>query len=165
VHWSDEAVWRARSSRHVTTWPPCACVCVRVCVCVCVKSTQLAAPALVSRHVAILVPDDIDLCRKREWDLTDDHFINKVWCPLTAKEQHFPLKTVHLKVCQCTIVDVRRTMTLFQYLLIQNRTVHSPTFSLMTRTIDPSSPMAQSVCVCVCVCACVRLAYDVILRR
>ena len=38
------------------------------------KSTQLAVPALVSRHVAILVPVDIDLCRKREWDLTHDHF-------------------------------------------------------------------------------------------
>jgi len=34
-----------------------------------VKSTQVAAPALGSRHVAILVPVDIDLCRKREWDL------------------------------------------------------------------------------------------------
>jgi len=45
-----------------------------------VKSTQLAAPALVSRHVAILVPVGIDLCRKREWDLTHNHF---------------PLKTVH----------------------------------------------------------------------
>jgi len=45
-----------------------------------VKSTQLAAPVLVSRHVAILVPVDIDLYGKREWDLTHDHF---------------PLKSVH----------------------------------------------------------------------
>jgi len=45
-----------------------------------VKSTQLAVPALVSRHVAILVPVDVDLCRKREWDLTHDIF---------------PLKSVH----------------------------------------------------------------------
>ena len=37
------------------------------------KSTQLAAPVLVSRRVAILVTVDIGLCRKREWDLTHDH--------------------------------------------------------------------------------------------
>jgi len=59
------------------------------------------------------------------------------------------LKQFIVKVCQCTIVDVRQTLTLFEYLLIQNRMVHSPTHS---RTIDPSSPMAQSMCVCVCVC-------------
>jgi len=59
-----------------------------------------------------------------------------------------------VKVCHCTIVDVRRTVTLFEYLLIQNQTVHSPTHSPMTRTIDPSSPMAQSIHACVCVCDC-----------
>jgi len=96
-----------------------------------VKSIQLAAPALVSRHVTILVPVGIDLCRKREWDLT--HISH--------------LKQFIVKVCQCTIVDVRRTVTLFKYLLIQNRMVHSPTHSPMTWTIDPSSLMARSVCV------------------
>ena len=31
--------------------------------------TQLAVPALVSRHIAFLVSVDIDLCRNREWVL------------------------------------------------------------------------------------------------
>jgi len=39
-----------------------------------VKSTQLVVPALVSWHVAILVPVGIDLRRNRNWDLTHDHF-------------------------------------------------------------------------------------------
>ena len=58
------------------------CACVFVCVCVfywkwnwlVLKFTQLAAPALVSRHVAILVPVGIDLCRNREWVLSHKHF-------------------------------------------------------------------------------------------
>jgi len=105
-----------------------------------VKSTQLAAPALVSRHVAVLVFVDIDLCRKREWDLTRDHF------------PHLFI----VKVRQCTIFDVRWALTLFEDLLLQNQTVHSPTHSLMTRMIDLSSSMAQSVCVCACMRVCVR---------
>jgi len=60
-----------------------------------VKSTQLAAPALVSRHVAFLVPVDIDLCRKTEWDLTHDR-----------------LNPFIVKVCQCTVVDVRQIVTM-----------------------------------------------------
>jgi len=55
--------------------------------CLSVKCTQLAAPALVSWHVAFLVPVNIDLCRKTEWDLTHNHF---------------PLKSIHcegLSVC------------------------------------------------------------------
>jgi len=48
---------------------------LNVCVCVCVcEFTQLAAPTLVSRHVATFVPADNDLCRKREWDLPHKHF-------------------------------------------------------------------------------------------
>jgi len=70
------------------------CVRVRVCVCVCAR-----APALVSRHVTIFVPVDIDLCRKREWDLTHDHF---------------PPNPFIVKVCQCTVVDVRWAVTLFE---------------------------------------------------
>jgi len=38
-------------------------------------------------------------------------------------------------------------VTLFKYLLIQSQMVHSPTHSPMTWTIDPSSPMVQSMCV------------------
>jgi len=44
--------------------------------------------------------------------------------------------------------------SLFEDLLFQNRTVHLPTHSSMTRTIGQSSSMAQSMCVCVCVCVC-----------
>jgi len=65
-----------------------------------------------------------------------------------------------VKVCQCTIIDVRQTVTLFEDLLIQNWMVHSPTHSPMTRTIDPLSPMMQSmqsVCVRVCMYAKVLL--------
>jgi len=47
--------------------------------------------------------------------------------------------------------------SLFEDLRFQNRTVHSSSHSPMTRTIDPSSLMAQSMlCVCVCVRACVH---------
>ena len=45
-------------------------------VCVCVR-----APALVSQHVQILVLGNIDLCRKRELDLTLDHFpLKSIYC-------------------------------------------------------------------------------------
>jgi len=93
----------------------------------CVKSTQLVVPALVSWHVAILVPVNIDLCRKREWDLTNDHF--------------------SLKSDYCEGLSVYHRW--YEDLLLRNRTFHSPTHPSMTRIIDSSS-RRRSLCVCVC---------------
>jgi len=115
-----------------------------------VKSTQLAAPALVSRHVAILVPVDTDLCRKREWDMTPDHF---------------PLKSFIVKVCQCTIVDVRQivrwaTSTPGYVIVVRGSAVQESDCTLTNSLINDKDN--QSVvfdgtvqCVCVCVWCCI----------
>jgi len=90
-----------------------------------VKSTQIAGPALVS-----LVPVDIDLCRKRESDLTHNHF---------------PQKTVH-----CEGLSVYHHWCGADSDIVRGSVHPEPDSSLMThspltRTNDPSSPVAQSV--------------------
>ena len=50
-----------------------------------------------------------------------------------------------------TIIEQPRHLalwSLFEDLLFQNWTVHSPTHSSITRTIDPLTSTAQSMCVC-----------------
>ena len=104
-----------------------------------VKSTQLAAPALFSRHVAILVPVGINFCRKREWDLTHNHF---------------PLKTVHcegLSVYHSWCKADSDIVRLFEYLLIQNLD-GSLTDSIPDDKDNRSIVSDDAVRVCVFVC-------------
>jgi len=120
-----------------------------------VKSTQLAAPALVSLHVAILVPVGIDLCRKREWDLAHDHFPLKSihceglsvyhrWC-----EADSPLSGLSAWPCgNCSRVCSSR-VGLYTYQLT-HRWQGQSVRRLRRRSRSPC------VYVCVCVRACVH---------
>jgi len=120
-----------------------------------VKSTQLAAPAMVSYHVAILVPVGIDLCRKREWDLTHDHFpLKSIHCEGLSvyrrwREAESPMRNLGTWPCDhCSRICSSR-IGLYTYQLTHWRQAQT------VRRLWQCSP-----CVCVCVCVWHQLCWN-----
>jgi len=104
-----------------------------------VKSTQLAAPALVSRHIAILVPVSINLCRKRECDLAHNHF---------------PLKTLHcegLSVYHCWCEADSNIVWVSAHPESDGSLTDSLTDDKDNRSVISDGTVHLCVCVCVCV--------------
>jgi len=117
-----------------------------------VKCTQLAVHSLVSWNVAILVPVGIDLCRKRECDLTHDHFQHKsIHCEGLSVYHHWceadsPLSNLCTWPCDhCSRICSSR-IGLY---------THQPTHWWQGRSVRHLRRCSPCVCVCVCVCVCI----------